>query len=90
MPGGDTSALQNQETPEETEFAELREPGVPTVEIKMRQPADFAAEIFKWEVATALACASMGLNPFQEGATQGNIGVPDAGVWKTSPKSDTL
>jgi transaldolase/glucose-6-phosphate isomerase len=71
-----TLSLANQESAEATEFAELRDAGVPTVEIKMGQPADFAAEIFKWEVATALACASMGLNPFLEGATQGNIGVP--------------
>jgi transaldolase/glucose-6-phosphate isomerase len=69
--------LQNQENTGETEFKELRDSGVPTVEIKLRQPADFAAEIFKWEVATALACVSMGINPFREGATQGNFGIPE-------------
>ena len=69
-------SLQNQERTEAKEFTELRDAGVPMVEIELRHPTDFAAEIFKWEVATALACVAMGLNPFHDGHTQENLGIP--------------
>ena len=68
-------SLQNQKETDAKEYAELRDAGIPRVEIELR-PADFAAEIFKWEVATALACVSMGMNPFPGSNFQGNFGMP--------------
>jgi glucose-6-phosphate isomerase len=44
----------------------LREAGVPTVSIQLNGPEDFAVELFKWEVATALACALLQVNPFYD------------------------
>jgi len=69
-------SLLKQGRAEVQEFTELRDAGVPMVEIELQQPTDFAAEIFKWEVATALACVAMGLNPFDDGHRQGNFGIP--------------
>jgi hypothetical protein len=69
-------SLQNQERREAKEFTELRDAGVPMVEIELQHPTDFAAEMFKWEEATGLACAAMGLNPFHDGHTQENLGIP--------------
>jgi transaldolase / glucose-6-phosphate isomerase len=49
------------------EFAmRLRNAGVPTVSIEMNSPEELGAEMFKWEIATALACAPLNVNPFDE------------------------
>jgi transaldolase/glucose-6-phosphate isomerase len=42
----------------------LREMDIPLVEIRLQSPLELAAEIFKWEIATALACASLRVNCF--------------------------
>jgi transaldolase/glucose-6-phosphate isomerase len=44
----------------------LRNAGVPTISIEMHTPEQFGAEMFKWEIATALACAPLNVNPFDE------------------------
>jgi transaldolase/glucose-6-phosphate isomerase len=44
----------------------LRKAGVPTVAIEMDNPEESGAEAFKWEIATALACVRLEVNPFDE------------------------
>lgn len=43
---------------------ELRASKVPHVHIELRSRTDLLAETFKWEAATILACARLGLDPF--------------------------
>ena len=45
---------------------QLKRAGVPTVSIELNTPAELGAELFKWEIATALACALLNVNPFDE------------------------
>jgi transaldolase / glucose-6-phosphate isomerase len=45
---------------------QLRTAGVPTVSIELNSPEELGAEMFKWEIATALACAPLNVNPFDE------------------------
>lgn len=52
---------------------QLRALGIPLVEIQLQSPMEFAAEIFKWEIATALACASLGVNCFHDAAGNPNL-----------------
>ncbi len=44
----------------------LRAKGVPLVEMRVRGPDDLGAEFFRWEAATVVAAAVMGVNPFDE------------------------
>jgi len=44
--------------------------GVPMVRIELGGPEDLGAELFKWEVGSALACANLGVDPFGEPDTQ--------------------
>ncbi len=46
--------------------AELKDAGAPWFGIELRDGADLAAEFYRWEVATALACSSLGIDPFDE------------------------
>jgi transaldolase/glucose-6-phosphate isomerase len=50
----------------------LRRAGVPTVAIEMDSPEELGAEAFKWEIATALACVPLNVNPFDEPDVHGN------------------
>jgi transaldolase / glucose-6-phosphate isomerase len=52
---------------------QLRALGIPLVEIQLQSPVEFAAEIFKWEIATAMACASLGVNCFHDAAGKPNL-----------------
>jgi hypothetical protein len=49
------------------QLRKLREKDLPVLEVELQTPCDLAAEIFKWEVATALACVPLGINCFQNG-----------------------
>jgi glucose-6-phosphate isomerase len=40
--------------------------GQPVIQINMRDRYDLAAEFFRWEFATAVACAFLGVNPFDQ------------------------
>ena len=40
--------------------------GVPVVRLDAIEPADLPAEVFRWELATALAGALIGINPFDQ------------------------
>ncbi len=48
----------------------LARAGVPLVRIEIGGPEDLGAELFKWEVGSALACANLGVDPFEEPDTQ--------------------
>jgi transaldolase / glucose-6-phosphate isomerase len=39
---------------------------VPLVSIELDSPAELGAELFMWELATALGCALLNVNPFDE------------------------
>ncbi len=45
---------------------QLKQAGVPVVSIELNSPAGLGTELFKWELATALACALLNVNPFDE------------------------
>jgi len=46
--------------------AVLKQHRVPTVSVEMTGPEDLGAEMFQWEVATALVCSLLEVNPFDE------------------------
>jgi hypothetical protein len=46
--------------------AALREAGVPLITVQLNAPHDLAAELFKWEIATALACSRLCRDPFHD------------------------
>ena len=50
----------------DTEVRALRESGAPVVEIDLAEPSALGAEFVRWEIATAVAGALMGINPFDE------------------------
>jgi transaldolase/glucose-6-phosphate isomerase len=64
----------------------LREQDLPVLEIELQNPGDLAAEIFKWEVATALACVPLGINCFQDGEGRGNLGTVSEQLEAITPK----
>jgi transaldolase/glucose-6-phosphate isomerase len=68
---------------------QLRERGIPVLRIELESPMDFAAEIFKWEMATALACAALGVNCFQDDG-QGDLGVAAARLESLVEKRESL
>ena len=45
---------------------ELKQRGAPVVEIELKFAAQLGAEFFKWEIASALACALLAVDPFDE------------------------
>ena len=60
-------SLLGEEDPElASRIAEMRGAGVPMVTIQLNAPEELAAELFKWEIATALACSRLGLDPFHD------------------------
>lgn len=44
----------------------LKATGIPCVAVELSTAEEFGAELFKWEVATALTCALLEVNPFDE------------------------
>jgi len=44
----------------------LRGAGAPLITVELSGPEELAAELFKWEIATALACSLLEINPFHE------------------------
>lgn len=44
----------------------LKQRGAPVVEIEFESVAQLGAEFFKWEIASALACALLAVDPFDE------------------------
>jgi glucose-6-phosphate isomerase len=50
----------------ETDIDDLKGTGAPVGEIDMPEPSALGAEFVRWEVATAVAGALLGINPFDE------------------------
>ena len=50
----------------EREVAELEAAGQPVVRLELRDRYDIGGEFFRWELATAVAGAVLGLNPFDQ------------------------
>jgi len=46
--------------------AALERAGFPVVHLTVERPEDLGREIVRWEVATAISCATLGVNPFDE------------------------
>jgi transaldolase / glucose-6-phosphate isomerase len=46
--------------------AQLKQSKVPTVTVTMNGPEELGAAMFEWEIATALACSLLEVNPFDE------------------------
>src|SRR5208282_444418 len=46
-------------------MSRFRFSGVPFVHVQLAEPLDLLAETFGWQVATVLACARLGLDPFE-------------------------
>ena len=46
--------------------ARLEAAGQPVIRVTLRDPYDLAAEFYRWEFATAVAGAAMGINPFDQ------------------------
>jgi len=64
-------ALQGEEAAEgQQAVREIHQANVPLLQIAMESPIDIAAELFKWEIATALACALLEIEPFLEPDTR--------------------
>ena len=50
----------------DTDVGDLKEAGAPIAEIDLPEPSALGAEFVRWEVATAVAGALLGINPFDE------------------------
>ena len=50
----------------DTFVAELRAAGHPILTFDLTDPHDLGGEIYRWEVATAMACALLEVNPFDQ------------------------
>jgi glucose-6-phosphate isomerase len=59
LAGDDSAAL-------DATTAELKKRGAPVVEILLGREEDLGGEFFKWEVATSIAGAVLGIDPFDE------------------------
>lgn len=59
--------LRSRPSPQQDEAVErLAAAGHPVVRIELRDPMDLGQEFFRWEVATAVAGSTLGLNPFDQ------------------------
>lgn len=47
-------------------IAQLQFAQIPLLSISLADSLDFGVELFKWEIATALLCARLGVNPFSD------------------------
>ncbi len=47
-------------------LAEIRNAGFPLIEITLDDAYDLGKEFFRWEIATAVACERLGINPFDQ------------------------
>ena len=50
----------------DADVRDLKESGAPVGEIDLPEPSALGAEFIRWEVATAIAAALLGINPFDE------------------------
>ena len=57
---------QGDEGQNEGEIAAIRDAGFPVLELRLEDDYDLGAEFFRWEFATAVAGAILGINPFDQ------------------------
>ncbi len=50
----------------DTQMADLLTSGHPVITLKINDPYDLGAEFYRWEFATAIACAVLGVNAFDQ------------------------
>lgn len=50
----------------DTPIDDLKQKGVPLIQIDLKDIYDLGGEFFRWEIATALAGALLGINPFDQ------------------------
>jgi hypothetical protein len=55
-----------EETPRDRDVQTIRAAGVPVASIDLPEPSALGAEFVRWEIATAVAGAMLGVNPFDE------------------------
>jgi glucose-6-phosphate isomerase len=80
-------AMRDDDNSEVNEFETLlRRVGLPTVSIEINNPDELGAETFKWEIATALACVPLNVNPFDEPDVQESRGRVSSLLEKLSTK----
>jgi transaldolase/glucose-6-phosphate isomerase len=80
-------AMRDDDNSEVNEFETLlRRVGLPTVSIEINNPDELGAETFKWEIATALACVPLNVNPFDEPDVQESRGRVSTLLEKLSTK----
>jgi hypothetical protein len=68
----------------------LRDLGIPLIEIELHSPSDLAAEIFKCEIATALACVSLRVNCFHDGESRNNLNSVAERLKESTEKREAL
>src|SRR5262249_5929119 len=66
----------------------LDEKGAPRVHIRVQGAEDLGAELFKWELATVLACSRMGVNPFDQPDAQRSRDAARQKIIDLATKSD--
>ena len=54
------------------EMAEIKSAGYPVLELRLSDHYDLGAEFFRWQFATAVAGALLGVNPFDQPDVQGS------------------
>lgn len=68
---------------------QLKEKNIPVLSFKLGDPYDIAREFYRWEYATAIACAVLGVNAFDQPDVQSNKLVTKA-VIESFKKTGTL
>ena len=58
--------------PSDDAISKIQAAGNPVVRLDLRDPYDLGAEFFRWEFATAVAGALLGVNPFDQPDVQGS------------------
>jgi glucose-6-phosphate isomerase len=64
----------------EDRLATLAQAGHPVIAIPFSEPADLGAQFFAWELATAVACSVLGVNPFDQPDVQASKDLTNATI----------
>jgi transaldolase/glucose-6-phosphate isomerase len=85
-----TLTMKDQTRGQINESQPLRELGVPLIEIELQSPSELPAEIFEWEIATAVACALLNINSFHHGENQNNLNSVAEQIKQVTKKRESL
>ena len=58
----------------------LKEAGYPVLDFQIADPYDVGAEIYRWEVATSIACSILGVNAFDQPNVEGSKKITKAKI----------